>query len=172
MIPLKEAISDNHKKAERMSFNIKMFKGLLSKEEYLLYLIQQLQIFQAIEKKELPHNSLARAESVRADISELNSQGHKSGDVLDSCSKYVVYLNSLTSEQLLPHIYLNYMAIMFGGQMIKKSVPSTGNMYDFSNIQEAVASIRKVQKDEWADEVNYGFDFIIEIFDELDKVSS
>ena len=78
------------------------------------------------------------------------------------------YLSSLSYEQILPHIYLNYMAIMFGGQMMKKAVPSTGRMYVFDNMQEAIQAIRNVQKDEWADEVNKGFDFNIMIFEELE----
>ena len=45
MTPLKEATSEKHKQAERMPFNIRMFKGELSKNDYLLYLNQQLQIF-------------------------------------------------------------------------------------------------------------------------------
>jgi len=57
---------------------------------------------------------------------------------------------------------------MFGGQMMKKAVPSTGRMYVFDNTQEAIQTIRNVQKDEWADEVNKGFDFNILIFEELE----
>jgi hypothetical protein len=57
---------------------------------------------------------------------------------------------------------------MYGGQMMKKSVPSYGRMYDFENMHEAAQSIRTVQKDEWAYEVNKGFDIIIMIFDELE----
>jgi hypothetical protein len=60
---------------------------------------------------------------------------------------------------------------MFGGQMMKKAVPSTGRMYDFENMQEALQAVRRVQKDEWADEVNKGFDYLIAIFDELEKVT-
>jgi hypothetical protein len=40
-------------------------------------------------------------------------------------------------------------------------------MYDFDNMMEAVGSIRAVQSDDWADEVNKGFQFIINILDEL-----
>jgi len=169
MLPLKEATVDKHKKAERMPFNVRMFRGLLSKNEYLLYLNQQLQIFQSIERIGLPDISLERSKSVKADIDELNSQGHYSNHILSSTSAYLDYLKSLSYEKVLPHVYLNYMAIMFGGQMMKKSVPSTGRMYDFDNMPEAAQSIRNVQKDEWADEVNKGFDFIILIFDELES---
>jgi heme oxygenase len=168
MLPLKEATSTKHKMAERMPFNVRMFKGLLSKDAYLLYLNQQLQIFQAIERIGIPNDHLARTRHLQLDIEELHIQGYRSGDILESTRVYVEYLNSLSYEQLLPHIYLNYMAILFGGQMIKKAVPSTGKMYEFENMQEATQSIRNVQKDEWADEVNKGFDFIISIFEELE----
>ena len=167
MIPLKEATGIKHKQAETMPFNTRMFKGLLNKNEYLLYLSQLLQIFQTIESKGLPHNSLKRTDRIQADIDELKSQGFTSGNILGSTSAYVDYLSTLSYEQVLPHIYLNYMAIMFGGQMIKKSVPSSGRMYDFDDMQETIQSIRLVQKDEWADEVNKGFDFNISIFEGL-----
>jgi heme oxygenase len=170
MLPLKEATNTKHKQAERMPFNVRMFRGLLSKNEYLLYLLQQFEVFQAIEKTGLPHASLKRLEKVQEDINELVAQGHATGVVLDSTRGYVEYLRSLSYDQLLPHIYLNYMGIMFGGQMIKKAVPSAGKMYDFDDMQEAVQAISAVQKDEWAEEVNKGFDFIIEIFDTLEVV--
>ncbi|MBY0432769.1 MAG: biliverdin-producing heme oxygenase [Cyclobacteriaceae bacterium] len=168
MTHLKDATSLKHKQAEKMPFNVRMFRGLLTKGQYLLYLNQQLQIFNAIETIGLPHDSLKRTEKVQADIDELKSQGHSTDLVLNSTRAYVSYLDSLSYEQILPHVYLNYMGIMFGGQMIKKAVPSTGQMYVFDDMQEAIQSIRAVQKDEWADEVNKGFDFIILLFEELE----
>lgn len=168
MLPLKEATSIKHSQAERMPFNARMFKGLLKEDEYLLYLNQQLQLFQTIEKIGLPHSSLKRTEKVLADINELKAKGHATNFILKSTQQYVDYLKTLTYEQVLPHIYLNYMALAFGGQMMKKVVPSSGNMYIFENMQEAVQSIRAVQKDEWAEEVNKGFDYAILVFEELE----
>ena len=168
MVPLKEAISIKHKLAEKMPFNTRMFSGQLGKDEYLLYLNQQLQIYKTIESIGLPHHSLKRTDNVQADIDELNKEGYYSDRILDSTLAYTDYLRSLSYEQVLPHVYLNYMAIMFGGQMIKKAVPSSGNMYVFNDMQESIQSIRNVQKDEWADEVNKGFDFNIQIFEELE----
>jgi heme oxygenase len=172
MQPLKEATGIKHKQAETMPFNTRMFKGLLGKNEYLLYLNQQLQIFQTIESIGLPHSSLKRTERIQADIDELKSQGVSSDVILTSTQAYVDYLGSLSYEQILPHIYLNYMAIMFGGQIMKKAVPSAGNMYVFDNMRETIQSIRNVQNDEWADEVNKGFDFTILIFEELETESN
>lgn len=168
MLPLKEATSAKHKLAERMPFNSRMFQGLLTKNQYYLYLNQQLQIFQAIESIGLPHSSLKRAEYVQSDIDELKTQGYHSDLVLSSTKAYADYLSSLSYKEVLPHVYLNYMALIFGGQMIKKSVPSTGRMYAFDNMQETVQSIRAVQQDEWAEEVNKGFDYNISMFGELE----
>jgi hypothetical protein len=170
MLPLKEATAIKHKEAESTPFNIRMFKGLLSKTEYLLYLNQQLSIYQTIESKGMPNSDLKRAKNVQADIDELNTSVIYSGDVLGSTKAYTGYLASHSYEQILPHIYLNYMAVMFGGQMMKNAVPSAGRMYDFDNMKECILSIRNVQKDEWAEEVNKGYNFIILIFEELETI--
>jgi len=171
MIPLKEAIQEKHKIAEGMPFNIRMIKGVLSKHEYLLYLNQQREIFKAMEDRGLPHESLFRVPYIIEDIEELVSQGFSTNTVLRSTLTYVNYLLALPYEQVLAHIYLNYMAVMFGGQVIKKAVPSLGKMYLFENAEDSIQAIRKVQKDEWADEVNKGFDYIINIFNELEMES-
>jgi hypothetical protein len=63
---------------------------------------------------------------------------------------------------------LNYLAIMFGGQMMKSKVPGSGKMYEFEgDMRELIGSVRAIQKDEMADEVNKGFQYIINILDEL-----
>jgi heme oxygenase len=174
MLPLKEAIAEKHSQAEKMTFNQRMFKGELSKEEYVAYLCQQLGIFDAIEKYPLPHPSLNRLDKVLNDIGELVGASEDSQlqiDLLYSTQQYRDYLSFLTQEQLLPHVYLNYMAIMFGGQMMKKNIPGSGTMYDFEDMKEVIASIREIQKDEWADEANKALDYNINILDELQNVS-
>jgi heme oxygenase len=168
MASLKEATSIKHKQAERMPFNSRMAKGLLTKNEYLLHLWQQLQIFRVIESKGLPNASMKRSEKINMDIEELKAQGFAVGPFLKSTKEYYDYLDSKTAEELLPHVYLNYLGLLFGGQIIKKGVPSTGHMYDFDNKAEIIYSIRNIQRDDWADEVNKGFDYIIQIFEELE----
>lgn len=167
-IPLKDATSTKHKLAETMPFNVKMFKGQLSKNDYLKYLQQQLAIFETIENIGIPHENLKRVNNVQIDIDELIQEGISTSEILKSTMEYMDHLKNKSYNEILPHVYLNYLALAYGGQMIKKSVPSKGKMYDFENLQETVASIRAVQKDEWAEEVNSGFDFLIRIFEELD----
>jgi hypothetical protein len=57
---------------------------------------------------------------------------------------------------------------MFGGQMMKSKVPGSGKMYEFEgDMRELIGSVRAIQNDEMADEVNKGFQYIINILDEL-----
>ena len=168
---LKEATAELHSKAEKMEFNQRMFRGELSTDEYVKYLYQQLMVFEAIEAKQLPHPSLARVDKVKEDLIELNSSLDKMNGPLSSAMMYSNYLSSLTQEERLPHVYLNYLALAYGGQMMKKNIPGSGRMYDFENMHEAVGAIRATQKDEWADEVNKGFQFIINIADELQNTT-
>ena len=172
MLPLKEAIQEKHTQAERMPFNARMFRGELSKKEYLFYLHQQASIFQCIEEHKIPqmHPDLKRLERVFADIQELQKEISDKFPSLESTKKYGLYLESLTDDRILAHIYLNYLALMFGGQMMKSKVPGSGKMYEFEgDMRELIGSVRAIQNDEMADEVNKGFQYIINILDELQK---
>ena len=172
MLPLKEAIAENHSLAEKMPFNQRMFRGELSNEEYALYLSQQLAIFDAIERFPLPHFALNIVAPILLDLKELLGEGTIEIKPLLSTNEYRKYLNTLTQEQLLPHVYLNYLAIMFGGQMMKSKVPGSGKMYEFDgDVREIAGTIRAIQKDDWADEANKALLYNINIFDELQRVS-
>lgn len=162
---LREATSTLHSKAEKMEFNQRMFKGELSPLEYGKYLTQQLNIFSEIECRDvLPHENLKRSEAIKQDINELELNELKP---LESTRQYALHLMNISDEELKAHIYLNYLALAYGGQMMKTKVPGSGKMYDFENMMECVGSIRAIQNDEMADEVNKGFQYIINILDEL-----
>ena len=164
---LREATAALHSKAEKMEFNQKMFRGELSKKEYLDYLYQQSVIFTIIEQHSLPHSDLAREKKIFEDIKELETEINSKTLHLESTKEYGMYLQSLNNDEILPHIYLNYLALAYGGQMMKTKIPGSGKMYDFENMMECVGSIRAIQKDEMANEVNKGFQYIINILDEL-----
>jgi heme oxygenase len=168
VMTLKEATATLHSKAEKMEFNQRMFKGELSPLEYGNYLTQQLVIFSEIERRVvLPHDNLKRSEVIRQDINELGVYTFK---INKATNDYVVYLGDLNQNSLNAHIYLNYLAIMFGGQMMKSKVPGSGKMYEFEgDMRELIGSVRAIQNDEMADEVNKGFQYIINILDELQK---
>jgi heme oxygenase len=163
---LKESTAELHSKAEKMDFNQRMFAGELSPLEYGNYLTQQLVIFSEIECREvLPNENLKRSEVIKQDIDELELSEL---NPLKSTRQYALHLMNISDDELKAHIYLNYLAIMFGGQMMKSKVPGSGKMYEFEgDMMELISSIRSIQKDEWATEVNKGFQYIINILDEL-----
>jgi heme oxygenase len=166
---LKEATSELHSKAEKMEFNQRMFRGELPVEQYVRYLQQQHSIFKTIEQSfTLPHPDLTRNVKIFEDLTELGTPITFS---TPSTLEYNSYLSTLSNNTILPHIYLNYLALAFGGQMMKSKIHGSGRMYDFDNMMDAVGSIRAVQSDDWADEVNKGFQFIINILDELQNTT-
>lgn len=167
MVPLKEAIEVKHRQVEQMPFTQWMMRGELTVEQYLTYVFQLYGIFGAIERFPLPHTDLPRMVKVLEDIEELNSEPMYYLNFCPSTLQYVRYLYGLTQEELLPHVYLNYMALLFGGQMMKNKVPGSGHIYEFENFRDIIATIRSIQKDEWADEANIGLDYHIRIYDEL-----
>ncbi len=166
---LRTATAELHRKAEKMEFNQRMMNGKLSIEEYVNYLQSQYSIFEKIEYLfTLPEPGLARTKNVLQDLNEL---GESTPIASPKTQEYVDYLSTLNNYTILPHIYLNYLALAFGGQMIKQNVHGSGRMYDFDDVKTSVGSIRRHQRDDWADEVNKGFEFIIAILDELQNTS-
>lgn len=172
---LKEATAQKHRKAEIMPFNVLMINGKLTPIQYEWYLQVQHTIFSAIEDNfELPHPSLARKAAVESEIKSLDVTVQSADNLnsklptVQSALNYAEYLKGLEQEEVNAHIYLHYLALMFGGQMIKAKVPGNGAMYEFgADMMSAAGAIRAIQSDDWADEVNLGFDNMITIFKEL-----
>lgn len=170
MVSLKEAIQKKHTQAEQTLFNQRMFRGELTNIEYARYVFQLYGIFNVIERYPLPHPSLKRTTRALDDVMEL-TDSEQVVTYVSPTLDYINYLESLSQENLLPHVYLNYLALMFGGQLMKDKVPGSGRIYEFENTKEAMMSIRAIQKDEWADEANIALDYNIRIFDELQRIS-
>ena len=72
---------------------------------------------------------------------------------------------------VMPHVYLNYLALLYGGSMMKKKIEGTTYMFEFDNAKECIQSIRDIQKDDmyWIRSVNWGYSMWIFIFDMLQQ---
>lgn len=170
---LRELTAEKHIVAESMPFNKLIMSGEITPDQYGMYLRSQLEIFSTIENTfGLPNIDMARVDAVLDDLTELGiadltAPGYRTKEYCD-------YIKELDSNMVLPHIYLNYMAVMMGGQIIRKNVPGAGKMYDFGNsekISKYVAIIRELQSDDWASEVNCAYDYIISILNELQELT-
>ena len=143
MIPLKEATSIKHKQAERMPFNVRMFPDNSHKDQYALYLNQQPLIFQTIEKLGLPKPQSESCRCDPADLAEpLKNGGHASTIVLDAtrslCRLPGIHDLRTSTAAHLPH----YMAPDVWRADDEEERASSGKIYDFDNVQEAIQSIR------------------------------
>ncbi len=165
---LKEATKEKHQQAEIHEVNRILLSGDITIHRYREYLKYQLEVFSTIENNfffALPHSDMRRRDRIESDLADLGE--HSMCSDLESVREYCDYLKNLETFQIDAHIYLNYMALLYGGQMIKSKVPGIGSTYDFDNKGEIIASIRNKQQDSWAYEVNIGFDYTIRIMDEL-----
>ena len=168
---LREATTEKHKLAEIMPFNIKLLEGKLSTEAYVRYLYQMSKIYKSIEDRlsnELPMG-LLRANNIIKDLAELDETYTDYQKLNVSTNDYSKYLRSISVENLWAHVYLNYMALMYGGQLIKRNCPGSGTIYDFENKSQLIDYIRLKQVNIDPKEVNNGFDYIINIYHELDN---
>ena len=163
---LKEATAELHRKAEKTEFSQLIFSGTIPEQEYAYYLFNMYHIHKALEDKfTLPHPSLNRCKAIEKDISVLI---RLKMDLTESTKKYIAHINTLTEEQWRAHIYVNYLAIAYGGQMIKTKVPGLGTYYDIENMQECVGAIRALLNDDMADEARRCFMFAIRLFKDLE----
>jgi len=84
---------------------------------------------------------------------------------------YMQYLLKLSDENVLPHMYVNYMFLLTEGQNIKSKIHGGGRIYKFDNVEECIQSLQSIKRDEWATEANIALDYHISILDELEEIS-
>lgn len=162
---LKEATAELHSRAEKTQFSQLIFSGTIPEQEYAYYLFNMYHIHSALESKfNLPHPSLNRCNAIEKDLGILIKIKL---ELTNSTKSYIDYINTLTEDQWKSHIYVNYLAIVYGGQMIKSKVPGVGEYYNIDNMQECVSSIRAFLTDDMSDEANKGFQFNIDILTDI-----
>jgi heme oxygenase len=113
----------------------------------------------------LPRKDLKRAPLIVSDIEHMDKR-YIDEEAPSAVYEYVNHIVALKDERKInAHIYLNYMGMMFGGQLIKKNVPTEGKMYEFNNRSDLIKSIRELDIE--VNEVKNGFDWHRLIFIQL-----
>jgi heme oxygenase (biliverdin-producing, ferredoxin) len=172
---LKELTAEAHKQAETQPFVKLIFSGSISKEDYARYLFNQELVYATLELfaqsagilDDLP--GIKRAEKIRDDLIELEVP--LLDEPLPSVDAYLNHLASIQHDpkKLMSHIYVRHMGDLFGGQMIAKKVPGSGQFYKFENADTLKTAIRAKLDDSLADEALVCFGFATNLFEELVK---
>ena len=174
---LKELTKENHSNAERSWFASLMFSGKITENQYAIYLRQQHEIYNALEKRfdckseiKFPDDRIKRAEKINLDLLELDPNVENL-PILNSTSEYVDYIDDCPEHLLYAHVYVRYLGDLKGGQMIAKRVPGSGQYYKFESPSIIEAFIRsKLREDsEFVDECKKCFSFATELFNDLKK---
>lgn len=169
---LRDLIKESHDRAENHRFVKYLFSGSISKSLYCDYLYNQAEIYDtlelAAEMRGLFDNikGIQRYDQIITDIDELITPEFNL-KLYPSTIEYCEYVSTLSSEQLISHVYVRHMGDMFGGAMLKKVVPGSGTMYEFENRSILIETLRSMLEDSMAKEANKVFDFAIRLYEEL-----
>lgn len=161
---IRDQTKDLHDKVEQLPFTVAMIEGRHEPFHRSAWLISQFYAFKVLDDH-VPV-SLKRAMIFKNDIIKLPL----SAPALSAIG-YSQYLSKLKNPN--PHIYLNYMALLFGGQILKKHYPDSASMYSFdeplADLKDYIRSNYVEDSPEYISEVRLGFQYQIEITNELGR---
>ena len=153
---LKEAIKNNHDKAENHPFVKVLLSGEIPVPVYADLIYNQLFCYTKLEERTYREGLLkgiediCRGPKIEQDYIELFTPA----TVYQSTADYVKYVEEMPTEKLMGHIYARHFGDLYGGQMIKKVIPGSGLMYQFENRKELIDKVRERLSDDLGDEAN------------------
>ena len=174
---LKELTAEAHRKAETMPFVKLIFSGEISKEQYAKYLVNQEIAYAVLEAYANDLHLLddlldiCRAAKIQQDILELEPDvpDLPNTQMSPASHAYLSHLGTIRNDpkKLMAHIYVRHMGDLYGGQMIAKKVPGSGQFYKFEDPTGLKAALREKLDDSMADEALICFQFATDLFEEL-----
>jgi hypothetical protein len=172
---LEEALSEKYAIIAQHPFQQKLINGELTLLNYLNYVVQLQPLFNHMERVTPPNIGLISDGQATVDTIELKNLPETIRETwvcpIQTTFHYMQYLLKLSDENLLPHMYVNYMFLLTDGQDIKSKIHGGGRIFKFDNVAECIESLQSIKRDEWATEANIALDYHIAILDELEEIS-
>jgi len=161
---IRNETKDLHDKVDSTPFVQNMIDGKQSPFARSRWLMSQYKILESLDSHvELQYQ---RLDHLKNDLLELPVMSPAA-----PASAYQKHIRGLSDPN--PHIYLNYMALLFGGQILKKHYPTSSSVYQFPHITEARSYFRTfVPTDlspDYISEVRKGFQFQLAIISEISQ---
>lgn len=164
---IKLATKTLHEELELLPFSQKMFLGDQTRAERADYLMTWKEIFDVLDPK-VP-KEIKRLPFICYDLDELRLPDSEPSLMVHGYCAYLMHV----CEDLRAHIYVNYMGLMYGGQIMKRRYPNfPTEIYNFQDIEEARKYIRSEvveETDEFIIESKHAFRWHIAITEELGK---
>lgn len=168
---MNENIKEIHDEVEKLPFSQKLADGELTDSQMIAYMQNQWFIFQSMEGSlnDLPHESLRRCRKIRECIYAMEEEidGKWMAKATQDYINYIIGAEDYR-EKWYAHVYLNYMAFMMGGSLLKEKNPEMTWMWHFEDRSECIKSIRNLEWD-W-DQVYQGFNYHRRMLEELNNV--
>jgi heme oxygenase len=168
MTTLKELTWPAHKRAEQTDLMHALLKDQVTQAQYVALLCVKYEIYAQIEQQvKFDCAELYRAPATLKDLNQLNAS--------HTCVKSAqlhAYLNQLTHcdpEQIWGHVYVHYLAPVYGGQIIKKIIGHRFpvHTYEFQDVTTCVQEIRQKTHVGMADAANLAFTHTEKIYSEI-----
>lgn len=162
---IKLATKQLHEDLELLPFNQKMFLGEQTKEERADYLLNWREIFLLLDQH-VP-NEIKRIPYIDYDLDQLRTKDSMPGHMVHGYCAYLIHM----CKNFAPHVYINYMGLMYGGQIMKRRYPDfPTEIYTFEDLDAAREYIRTEvvkETDDFIIETKRAFNWHIAMGEEL-----
>lgn len=173
---LKNLTAEKHREAENSLFMKSVFAKTLPQDLWIDWTYQKWLFYGTLEGcagaagllNDLP--DIRRAFYLFYDFEQMNIQ-RKAYCFRDSTKEYHNYILSVSQDpkRLMAHVYTWHMGDLFGGQMIRKTVPGSHRSLEFADRSLLINNVRTKIDDSMAEEANCAFSWAIRMMREYDR---
>ena len=176
---LRDHTNEKHRAVENTDFVQYLLHGNITADDYAVYLQQFYAIYDAIEHHaeisgmltDLP--DIKRADRIKLDIEELGYSVLPEEELLPAVQKWCQRIRDLYAtdrrDQIFAHVYVRHMGDMYGGKVIAKRIPGSGNCYQFEDRPGLIKVFDSKLSMDLLDEALLAFDLAGDLFTELQQ---
>jgi heme oxygenase len=172
-IRLRDAIRQIHESTQNHPVADLLMSGDLPKNVYADLVYNYLRAYKALETEADKVGlfegieGIKRADLMQQELDSLTEEGI-TYEPQESTVAYEEYVKNIEDkDQLMAHIYIRYLSLMSGGQLMRDVVPSQGIMFRFKHIDDLREGLRKKLHEGLIEEAKKSFQQVHQLFVEL-----
>lgn len=167
MTTLKELTWDSHKRAEQTAIMRSLLNDQITTCAYCDLVYTKYQIYSVVESRiSFDTPCLRRAQAALNDWQTLSCS---MPPYMKDFEDYLASLRQISEQDLWAHVYVHYLAPLYGGQIIRKKIghrlPTA--MLQFDDPQAAIQEVRSKLTLDMVSEANRAFDVTTSYYEHL-----